>query len=70
MWGPCSPTITAKSILIKNTTEETTHKKCKEIERQKKKDRQLERKGGRCKTQIEKKMTGKEKYKRNIKWWR
>lgn len=35
MWGPCSPTITAKSILIKNTTEGATHKKCKEKERQK-----------------------------------
>lgn len=32
MWGPCCPTITAKSILIKNTTEGTTHKKCKEME--------------------------------------
>lgn len=39
MWGPCSPTITAKSILIKNTSEGAAHKKCKEIGRQRKKDK-------------------------------
>lgn len=33
MWGPCSPMITAKSILIKNATGRVTHKKCKDIDR-------------------------------------
>lgn len=58
MWGLCSPTITAKSILIKTTTEGETHKKCKEIERKKvgvKEEKDAEKE--------KKKMTEKDKYK-------
>lgn len=65
MWGPCCPTITAKSILIKNTTEGATHKKCKEIERQKvgMKGRKMYGKERGMRDTDEKKMTEKEKYK-------